>query len=395
MTLSRAQKRAAMAYILETLFDQDKDSPLHKSFKENGITSPQDLVSIEYDVMDLFEYTDPDGALKPLPRGNIGLMKAFKAFVHHRVTNQSPITDSDWLKITVDEFNMFRISTPLLTSSPSVATPPRALSHDPVRDFRRGIKRDISSFIPLKTDNAWDNWNRSTAAQAHAQDVADVLNPKYVPLSTSDRDLFAEKQKYMYAVFEKNLLTDVGKALVRKYQSTFDAQRIYDELSQYALQSTQATMDASTLLQYITTARLGHDQWKGTLHAFILHWQDQVRKYHDLNPSQQLSHELQRTLLENAVHPIGELRAVKTQAAQHKTQTGKDLTYEQYSSLLKSAAQQYDRDLLKPVTRSAKRHIYEHEFLAPDTDHPSDDELFNIDSDVVPYSIFNTTVPTP
>ena len=47
-------------------------------------------------------------------------------------------------------------------------------------------------------------------------------------------------------------------------------------------------------------------------------------------------------LLQNAVHPIMELRQVKLQAEQFKTQSRKELTYEEYCSLLLSAAQQYD-----------------------------------------------------
>ena len=47
-------------------------------------------------------------------------------------------------------------------------------------------------------------------------------------------------------------------------------------------------------------------------------------------------------MLKNAVSLVTELCAVKNQAAQHKTQTGKDLTYDKYCNLLFSAAQQYD-----------------------------------------------------
>ena len=78
----------------------------------------------------------------------------------------------------------------------------------------------------------------------------------------------------MYAVFEKTLLTDKAKALVRQYQSTFDAQKIYELLSDYAMHSTKAFMDASSLLSYITTTNLADGKWRETSHAFILHWQD-------------------------------------------------------------------------------------------------------------------------
>ena len=43
--------------------------------------------------------------------------------------------------------------------------------------------------------------------------------------------LFQEKQKYMYAVFERNLLSDKGKALVRERMHDFDAQLLFKDLS--------------------------------------------------------------------------------------------------------------------------------------------------------------------
>ncbi len=188
----------------------------------------------------------------------------------------------------------------------------------------------------------------------------------------------------MYAVFEKTLLTDKGKVLVRAHQKTFDAQLIYKELQHYTLLSTKASMDASALLAYITTSNLGDGKWKGTMHAFILHWQDQVRKYHDLRPNQTLTNDILRTLLETAVHPVAELRAVKIQADQQKTHTNKDLTYEQYCALLLSAAQQHDTRLSKTPMKAPKRHIYDHEvFEVVTSDGESPDEVaYDIDSDI-------------
>ncbi|HEY9709440.1 MAG TPA: hypothetical protein V6D48_14650 [Oculatellaceae cyanobacterium] len=305
-----------MKHILETIFDQDADSALHKALMHNGISSPHDLCMEDEGTFDSYQYpTGVGNDTDPLPKGNIGLLKAFKAYVAHQTNLGRPITDDLWLNITRQEFDDFRISPNFTTCSLTPQLPPRlsAQQLDPVREFRRGIKRDITQYITFKDDAAWDNWNRSTIAQARAQDVEEVLNPSYIPTTKEETDLFGEKQKFMYAVFEKTLLTDKGKALVRAYQKTYDAQQIYKELQEYALLSTKATMDASSLLSYITTSNLGDGKWKGTTHAYILHWQDQVRKYHDLSPSQALSDNLQRILLENAVHPVSELRSVKVQ----------------------------------------------------------------------------------
>ena len=191
-------------------------------------------------------------------------------------------------------------------------------------EFKHSIKANITQFPTLKDDSGWDQWNQSTVAQARAQDLAHVLEHTYKPTGQDELELFQEKQKFMYAVFEKTLLTDKGKALVRQYQSTFDAQKIYDLLSNYAMHSTKTSMNASSLLSYITTTNLADGKWRGTSHAFILHWQDQIRKYHDLAPQQVLSADLQHMLLQNAVHPVMELRQVKLQAKQFKTQPGKE-----------------------------------------------------------------------
>ena len=198
----------------------------------------------------------------------------------------------------------------------------------------------------------------------------------------------------MYAVFEKTLLTDKGKALVRSYQHTFDAQSIYRELSSYAMHSTRAAIQASSLLSHITNVTLGDGTWKGTTHAFILHWQDQVRKYHDMNPKNLISSDLQCTMLQNAVHPIMELRQVKLNAQQLKTFTGKDLSYDEYCSLLLSAAQQYDNQM-KGGNKIAKRRVYEHDIYQHHMDDQDNwyDASFDIDLPLADLQINATNIP--
>ena len=272
-------------------------------------------------------------------------MNTFKAFVANKVSRGITFDHDIWLAITTNEFDNFRTGTGnpvpgIVSLSPStfVCQPP---SVDLVRDFKREIKRDALQFQTFKDNAMWDNWNRCTIAQARAQDIAEVLDHTYIPSTQEDIDLFAEKQKFFYAVFEKTLLTDKGKALVRRYQHSYDAQLVYKELSDYYLSSTKATMNASSMLSYITSSHLADGKWKGSTQAFILHWQDQVRKYHDMS-SQVLSNDILCTLLQNAVHPIAELRQVKVQADQFKTHTKQNLTYDKYCALLLSAAQQYN-----------------------------------------------------
>ena len=100
----------------------------------------------------------------------------------------------------------------------------------------------------------------------------------------------------------------------------------------YALKSTQASLEGATILSYITSVKINDGSWKGTTFAFILHWNEQVRIYNkQVHTTNQLSNTLKKSMLENAIHLIPDMRAVKAQADQHKTQTGITLQYDEYS----------------------------------------------------------------
>jgi len=189
--------------------------------------------------------------------------------------------------------------------------------------------------MPFKDGKQFDSWQHSTLAQARAQDVADILDTTYVPLTPADKDLFSEKQKYMFAVFERTLLTDVGKSFVRDHEDDADTQEVYKAVVDYYHKSTKASLDSASLLSYITSIHLGSGLWKGPTHSFILHWQDQVHMYEKQVPTtEHFSSGQKCIMLENAVHPVTALWAIKDQADQHKTHSGITLTYEQYCNLL-------------------------------------------------------------
>ena len=121
-----------------------------------------------------------------------------------------------------------------------------------------------------------------------------------------------------------------------------------------------ASIDGSVLIGCITAAKLGTGtNWRGSTHSFILHWQDQVRKYVALNPQKNaLQDSFLLAMLQNAVNPVEELRIVKTQAEQMSVRDGKHLSYEQYVSLLLSAAQALDGHYTTKVNTWALRASY-------------------------------------
>ena len=117
----------------------------------------------------------------------------------------------------------------------------------------------MNIFKELKRTKEWEQWDTQFRADVATQGLSNILDPHYLPATYEDKMLFREQQRYMYDVFVRVLKTDKGKAVVRKYKGIFDAQSIYQELQEYASKSTEAIVDANTLLQYITIDLVSYD----------------------------------------------------------------------------------------------------------------------------------------
>ena len=74
----------------------------------------------------------------------------------------------------------------------------------------------------------------------------------------------------MYSVFNRVVLTDMGKTIVRKYESTYDAQKVYSELVNYAKGSTAARINVEQLTTQLHTLCLD-SRWSSTNKGFILY----------------------------------------------------------------------------------------------------------------------------
>jgi hypothetical protein len=234
MPFSRAQNKSTLDRILTEVFEDDKDDggpgDIRRALAEDGTPGITDLAAMDSSEIAALSYT-VDGDKIPLKRYQVGLIKTFKGYLYHRGTLGTPLlTLEDWDTFDHDAFDKFRVSTSWMVLSEvgldgapmaSSNAPPSLAGHnnehhstrirDPVSEFKKGIKRDVQSYPDLKQDKGWDAWNRGTISQARAQDVSEVLNPQYSPTDPIDNTLFDEKQKFMYAVFEKHLMSDKGK----------------------------------------------------------------------------------------------------------------------------------------------------------------------------------------
>ena len=397
--MTRAEAKEVFNHILNTVLDRGDFSSLKSSLLVEGIADIFDLITITDDIIDSLAYEDPDDPRKfyPVKKGDKMLLRCFLAYQRYL---ESESSDFDYKIITQTNFDNFRISPayratihqPDQTPSSYVPAPSTTYAssntslYSPVAMFRRTIKKDPSLFPTLKDDKYHDVWHRSFNTQAVAQDVSEVLDEKYVPSTPDDIALFSEKQKYLYAVLESKVLTDRGKAIIRDHEHDFDAQKAYQKIRNYHLKSTKAKMESSVLLSYITSSKLGDGTWNGTTEAFIINWQNQVRLYEKhVPPTDHFSDGQKRIILQNAVNGIDELRQVKNTADHMGTTTGKSLSYDEYITLLLSAASAYD-DQFKP--KKAKQHVLFHNIHDGYVTHDNDTSFdydstdFNIDCPV-------------
>ena len=378
MVFSRQQAKAAFTHVLDNVLGKDDSSPLKRSLVKKGIEDIFALSTIRPANVETLVYdksaTEPD---EPVIDADKNLLMVFLSYISYARRNGNPLSDSsEWTALNENDFDSYRIgphfipwqyhptstaqagtaSTGMTTTASTSSTTSR---YTPAELFKRGIKRDPNVFPVLKEEKFNDAWHRSFANQARAQDVMEVLDPTYVPASTEEKDLFNEKLKFVYAILEQKVLTDRGKGFIREHENDYDAQKVYKKLVDHHLKSTKAMIDSSSILSYITSVRLGNGMWKGTTEGFITHWENQVRLYERQVPTtDHFSDGQKRTMLENAVAPVDELRQIKNNADLEKTKTGRTLTFNEYTSLLLSASVAYDESF-KP--KISKRLVNVHE----------------------------------
>ena len=204
------------------------------------------------------------------------------------------------MDVTKVEFATYRSSSNFYSFTHKTPPQPIQQKHGPTPAelFRKAIKPDASAYPSLSDDKQWDRYHRELVATCRAQGLSNVLDPSHNPHPNSDAfALFQEHKGFMYSVFIKTLKTDFAKSLVRRYQLTFDAQRIYEDLVEYYKTSVKADTTAAVILEYLTSVKLTADSWPNTHESFILHWLDQLRLYHELAPDQTMPEQQQRRML--------------------------------------------------------------------------------------------------
>ena len=389
--------RIEMLKDLMLILFEDEDHAIFDMLRHNNVRSIHQLCN-----------RDDDGlqALQKETGGDIDFqlfmeLRAARRFIKYAQLNGQTINSQFITHLGIEEFEHFVISgwnssdidtmrqlpgrnntndgsslaSPTSTNATASIRPKKA---EPVRDFERGIKRDVTLFPHLKDDAKWDHFRRDFTAQIDAQGLANVIDAAYTPETDDEKRLYELQSKFVYAAFVRILQTDSTKTIVRKHELTKDAKQIYMDLVAYFTTSTKAELDTAALLEYITTSNIA-DGWNGTAKGYVLHWMEQIRLYRTIKPDAYDDEQL-RIMLQNAVNPNPDLRAIGAQEDYARATGARTPSFEQYYALIKAAAARYDASHNVKRKPRARRNVYSHAIsdAAPPPD-PSVD-AFGVDT---------------
>ena len=168
-----------------------------------------------------------------MPATPLREMYSLKMYIQHEMAQYDyghdeddfghPLSEPNWTSQTRSKCMKFTIMNSTDTKDF------KATSNQKLTSFKKGIKREESAYPTLKDERYFNWFTRSFYITAESHECEQVLDPDYIP-KESEKEIFNAKHISMIAVFDKYLLTDMGKTLVRYVHDT-DAQSVNRILS--------------------------------------------------------------------------------------------------------------------------------------------------------------------
>ena len=149
--------KEALAYLLKQVLLADADVPVVLTLERAGV---QTALEVSQDMP--LKYNRPavgsDKAKKniPLLPAEMCQIMGLKDYIHYHMTNvANKYYESleDWEKLTAKNFVSFWVN--IAPTLPPNATQPPPVAHDPLQDWKKGIKHDMNIFKELKRTKEW------------------------------------------------------------------------------------------------------------------------------------------------------------------------------------------------------------------------------------------------
>jgi len=276
--ITRARSKEIWDKLVSQFLDRDNETTFKDALTHIGISELESLATMDLSDIEHLKVRTTVGSItqvEPFDRGQKRKIEVFLRFItKKKLESTIPIDAEFWESLSTEEYGHFVQSFvfPDLAPAgyhPNAGNNANARQLQEVEYFKRSIKRDATIYPTLREDLGWDNWNRNVLTLARTHNVIEVFDSTYKPNDSLESELFKQKQAFVYSVFVRTVLTDMGKTIVRQYEQSYDAQQVYKELVDYAKRSTAANINIDNIVQQLYFMKLD-SRWTGTTKGFIL-----------------------------------------------------------------------------------------------------------------------------
>ena len=174
----------------------------------------------------LQKYEDSNGNITHLQSNTVKQLTSLMNFMIHLIEQNRPadqrysayyfMLGEQWFNLTFHDMRSTLVNavvenhrsqatpgTPMsLVTSPSSSM--RSPIYTELASLKKSTKREASSYSALKDERYFDRFQRDLFITAKSHDVSEILDPTFTPgPSPEEKELFEEKQVFMYEVFNE------------------------------------------------------------------------------------------------------------------------------------------------------------------------------------------------
>lgn len=188
-----------------------------KAFQDARLDNILNFINMDDQLFASVQMTDSNNNKTPLPACTRMIIIVFMSYLHFLDETSATPVGHEWMNLNSDDFESFRqgsvikhykgktldniatvkLSNTMASSYNATTTPTMNATAtvtkkviDPVQEFDKGVKRDITAFPSLKDERNWDQFLRTTKAVARTQKVSTVFDSTYVPTTNDEQELF-------------------------------------------------------------------------------------------------------------------------------------------------------------------------------------------------------------
>ena len=264
----------ALSHVLENVLELQAYSDIVRFMAYNRVDTTVDFMVLNKENFQTMKFKDDEEDEEPSFLSQVDIKKLIA--VQELYLSIPSRTRQSWFKITADHFEDFIMGNnpfgPDPSTQPAAQTPAPATAqstaHSQLNEFNKSIKRSTSDYIKLKQNKQWASyyWHLISTAASHR--IANTLDSTYVPTTADEIALFKAQNTFLFSVLVATCLTSDSQKHVRKYQSTLDGQKAFQDILAEFNKGKKADVESSNLRTEIETMSLT-DKWNKPLQEFL------------------------------------------------------------------------------------------------------------------------------